>query len=70
MTQTTSYVVSGVIWLIAIVLLGTYEWWAIATHHPTLSQWIWQAEIAQPWLRWTILVALAVLIWHFWKLPS
>jgi hypothetical protein len=62
----SSYWVSGLIWLTAVSLLGLYEWWAIATAHHTLSQWVWFAQRRHRWLRWVIAAGLLVLTYHFW----
>lgn len=34
-------------WFVAIILLGAYEIWALATNHQTLSRAVWNIDASQ-----------------------
>jgi len=58
---------SGVFaWAIAIVWLLGYEWWALATHHESLSRAVWTLTTAWPPLIFLIGLVVGGLVVHFW----
>ena len=55
----------GLAWLTGLAVFVTYEWWAIRTHHYTLSAWVWWADATFPWFQWAVLLSVAILMYHF-----
>jgi hypothetical protein len=52
-------------WLIAIVFLLAYEWWALSSHRETLSRMMWQAQLGFPMLEGIVGIVVGGLLVHF-----
>ena len=47
-------------WLLILGEVIAFEWWAVATKHRTLSQWLWKRR----WLRILGIVSLSAFLIH------
>jgi hypothetical protein len=59
-------------WFIAsnLAAVGAFDTWALATGHNTISQFAQHESRAHAGVRWSIVVAGAMLIWHLaWGFP-
>lgn len=61
------YLASGLVWLIALTSIGSFELYATLHHQPTLSQWAWHFERQHSILRWVFPGVTAFLAYHFWS---
>jgi hypothetical protein len=52
-------------WLIAIVFLLAYEWWALSTHRETLSRMVWNGQQVFPLLEALMAFVVGGLLVHF-----
>jgi hypothetical protein len=53
-------------WVVGLVSLGSFETWATLTHHATMSDALWAAGVAHPWLVLPLVLgALVTLGLHF-----
>ena len=52
-------------WLVAIFYLLGYEGYALLTHRPTLSRYVWTAQRRWPALVYVVTAVLVVLWMHF-----
>lgn len=59
-----------VAWLLALVWLALYEWWALATNHQSLSRAMWLMTTAWPPLIFLIGLLVGGLAVHFWWIWS
>jgi hypothetical protein len=58
---------SGVVaWVMAIIFLNGYEWWALATGHQSLSRAMVEMTMAWPPLIFFIGFVVGGLTAHFW----
>lgn len=53
-------------WFVAsdALAIASFEVWAVATHHRTISQFTQRESADHPWVRWTGLTAGTLLILH------
>ena len=62
---------SGIVaWLVAILWLAAYEWFALATGHQSLSRAAWEATQAWPpliFIAGIVVGGLAVHLWWRWE---
>jgi len=57
-------------WGLAFAWLAGYEWWALKTHHQSLSRAAWQETTAWPpltFLAGMVVGGLAVHLWWRWN---
>lgn len=60
--------ISGWTWLVLLLGIAAAEWLLVATHHPTLSQWVWMMDAAHGWFRYVVLAGVGGLMLHFfWR---
>lgn len=56
---------AGLAWLLGLLIITIYEFWALASHGVTLSEWVWTFSDNHSWFRWVVTGGLLVLIYHF-----
>ncbi len=57
--------VTGITWIVLLVVVGLIDWYLSDAHLPTLSQWIWRVEAAHHWFRIVVVASLITLLLHF-----
>lgn len=61
---------AGLAWLVAVVILLAYEWFAIATGRMTLSRWMRNTQAKWPFFGPLVGFLVGVLLAHFFWIWS